>query len=129
VVRWLVRVGLLLAVNAVALIVASIFLSGFGINVTGFLVALVIFTACVALLTPIFVSRVERRKSLAAVGLALAATLVALIVTDIVSNGFHISGLAWLWTTLILWGASALAPVLLPYFGFRRYYEKRDDRR
>ena len=47
----------------------------------------------------------------------------------VVSDGFQISGMAWLWTTLILWGASALAPVILPFFGLRRYYEKRDDRR
>jgi uncharacterized membrane protein len=129
VVRAIVRTGLLLAVNAVALIVASIFLKGFGINVTGFLVALLIFTACVALLTPFFVSRLERRRGLAVMGLTLVATLLSLIITDILSDGFDISGMAWLWTTLIVWGASALAPVILPFFGLRRYYEKRDDRR
>ena len=128
-VRAIVRLGLLLAVNAVALIVASIFLKGFRINVTGFLVALLIFTACVALLTPFFVSRLERRRGLAVAGLALVATLVSLIITDILSDGFHISGAAWLWTTLIVWGASALAPFVLSFFGLRRFYEKRDDRR
>jgi hypothetical protein len=80
VVRAVVRIGLMLAVNAVALIVASIFLHGFGINVTGFLIALVIFTASVAVLTPLFVSRLEDRSGIALVGVALAATLVRTIV-------------------------------------------------
>ena len=129
-IRTVVRIGLMLAVNAVALIVASIVLHGFGINVTGFLLALVIFTVCVGVLTPLFVSRLERRSGVALVGVALAATLVSLIITDIVSDGFDITGVgAWIWTTLIVWGASALAPILLPYFGLRKYYEKRDDRR
>jgi putative membrane protein len=130
VIRTVVRIGIMLAVNALALIVASIFLHGFGINVTGFLIALVIFSASVAVLTPLLVSRLEQRSGIALIGVALAATLVSLIITDIVSDGFDISGVGgWLGTTLIVWGASALAPIVLPWFGLRRYYEKRDDRR
>src|SRR5262245_26390291 len=120
----------MLCVNAVALIIASIFVGGVGINVTGFLIALVIFTVCVAVLTPLFTRRLDRRTALAGAAVALLATLVSLIITDIVSNGLDITGGgAWLWATVILWGSAVLATFLLPYFGLRRYFEKRDDRR
>ena len=63
-------------------------------------------------------------------GVALGATLVSLIITDLVSDGLDITGVgAWLWATLILWGSALLATLLLPYFGLRRFFEKRDDRR
>lgn len=129
-VRTLVRTGIMFCVYAVALIFASIFVGGVGINVIGFLIALLIFTVCVGVLTPLFTSRLPRRDALAVGGVALGATLVSLIITDLVSDGLDITGVgAWLWATVILWGSALLATLLLPYFGLRRFFEKRDDRR
>jgi hypothetical protein len=130
VVRFIVRTGILLAANAVGLIVASIALGGFGISVTGFLIALVIFTACTALLTPFLESQFRRRNSAALGGVALIATLLSLIITDVASDGISISGLGgWLGGTVVVWGCSLLAAFVLPYLGLKRYLENRDDRR
>src|SRR5262245_31213584 len=129
-VRTVVRMGLMLVVYALALIIASIFVGGVGINVLGFLIARRIFTVTVTVLTPLCTSRLERRNALAGAGVALLATLVSLIITDIVSNGVDITGVgAWVGATLILWGAAVVGAFLLPYLGFRRYFEKRDERR
>jgi uncharacterized membrane protein YvlD (DUF360 family) len=129
-VRLLVRTGILLVANAVGLIVASIVLSRFDISVTGFIVALLIFTACTALLTPFLQSQFQRRNSAALGGVALIATLLSLIVTDLVSDGLDISGVGtWLASAVIVWACALLAAFILPYLGLKKYLESRDDRR
>jgi hypothetical protein len=130
VIRWIVRTGILLVANAIGLIVASIFLRGVEINVTGFLVALIIFTVAAALLTPFFRKQLEQRNSAAVGGVALIATLVSLVITVIVSNGLEVHGVGgWLGGTVIIWVASLAVAFILPFFGLRKYTETRDDRR
>jgi hypothetical protein len=130
VIRTIVRIGILLVANAIGLIVASIVLKGVEINVTGFLLALLIFTASTAVLTPALRKQLERRQSAALGGVALIATLVSLIITVIVSNGLEVHGFGgWLGGPLIIWGASLVVAFLLPYFGLKQYLETRDDRR
>jgi Na+/melibiose symporter-like transporter len=130
VIRTLVRTGIMLVANAIGLIVAAIVLGGVEINVTGFLLALLIFTVSVAALTPLITSQLERRNSAALGGVALIATLLSLIITVIVSDGLEVHGLGgWLGGTVIIWGAALLAAFLLPYFGLKQYLETRDDRR
>ena len=48
----IVRTFIILVGNAVGLIVASFVLSGFNIDVTGFVLSLIILTLAVALITP-----------------------------------------------------------------------------
>lgn len=125
-VRWLVRTGVLLAANAIGLIVAAIVLDGFAIDVTSFLVALAIFTAVVALLTPLFAAQLRRRSSSALGGVALIATLAALLLTDLVSDGFAIDGVGtWLVAAVVVWGASLVAAFILPFLGLKKYLEER----
>jgi uncharacterized membrane protein YvlD (DUF360 family) len=124
VIRLLVRLLIMLAANAVGLIVASVVLSGMDIDVTSFIVAVAIFTVCVALLTPFLAAQLRRRSSSALGGVALIATLVSLIITDLVSDGFSIDGLAtWLAAAVIVWAASLLAAFILPYLGLKKYLE------
>ena len=125
-VRLLVRTGVMLLANAIGLIVASVVLGGFDINVTGFILAVVIFTVCVALLTPFLVSQLRRRNSSAIGGVALLATLASLIVTDLVSDGFSIDGIGtWLAAAVIVWAAALLAAFILPFLGLKKYLEDR----
>ena len=59
-------------------------------------------------------------------GVALIATLVALIVTDLVSDGLSISGIGtWIAATVIVWIAALLAAFVLPFFGLKKYLEER----
>ena len=120
----------MLVANAIGLIVAAVILGDVSINVTGFIEALVIFTVALALLTPLIESRFEAGPERARpVVAALIATLASLIITDLISNGFTIHGItAWFLATVIVWLASVFAWFLAPFFGLRRYMERRDRR-
>ncbi len=125
-VRLIVRTGVLLAANAVGLIVASLVLDGFEIDVTGFIIALVVFTVALALMQPFLASSLRRRGSSALGGVALIATLVALIVTDLLTDGLSIDGFGtWLAAAVIVWAAALLAAFLLPYLGLKKYLDER----
>jgi uncharacterized membrane protein YvlD (DUF360 family) len=116
----------MLVANAVGLIVASLVLDGFAIDVTSFLVAVVIFTVVLALLQPFLAVQLRRARTGALAGVALIATLLSLIITDLISDGFSINGVgAWLAAAVIVWAASLLAAFILPYLGLKKYLETR----
>jgi putative membrane protein len=126
VIRLLVRTVIALASNAVGLIVAAAVLDEVSLDVTGFLVAVVVFTVVFALLQPFLL--VQLRGSGAAIlgGVALIATLISLIVTVLVTDGLSIDGLSgWILGTLVVWLASVLAAFILPLLGLKKYLDER----
>ncbi|HEU0246497.1 MAG TPA: hypothetical protein VFR38_05360 [Gaiellaceae bacterium] len=125
-IRLLVRTLVALAANAVGLIVAASLLDGMRLNATGFVTALVVFTIAFALMLPFLASQFRRGGSSMLGGVALIATLVALIVTDLVSDGLSISGIGtWIAATVIVWIAALLAAFILPFLGLKTYLEER----
>ncbi len=125
-IRLIVRTAIMLAANAVGLIVAATVLDGMDLDATAFIFAVVIFTVVYALMLPFFASQLRRRGSSALGGVALIATLVSLIVTDLISDGFTISGIGtWIAATVIVWVASLLAAFILPFLGLKKYLEER----
>lgn len=125
-IRLVVRLLVLLVANAVGLLIAGLVLDRMDVNVAGFIVAVIIFTIVVGLLQPFIASQLRRRNSAALGGVALIATFVALVVTDLVSDGFTISGVGtWLAATVIVWAASLLAAFVLPFLGLKKYLEER----
>lgn len=127
-VRFLVRTGIGLLGNAVGLVVASLVFSGFDIDLTSFIVAVVIFTVSFAVLTPFIVSVLRRNDSSAAAlgGVALISTFVALVITDLFSDGLSISGIGtWIGATVVVWFVSLIAVWILPFLGLKKYLESR----
>ena len=127
-IRFLVRTGILLLANAVGLIVAAAVLDGMTLDVSAFILAVVIFTVVLALMTPFLASVLRRGRSSSAAlgGVALIATLVSLVITDWISDGLTIDGLTtWLLAAVIVWAASLLAAFLLPYLGLKKYLQER----
>jgi uncharacterized membrane protein YvlD (DUF360 family) len=127
-IRLVVRTGIMLAANAVGLIVAAAVLDGFHLDAGGFVLAVVIFTVALALMTPFLASVLRRNRSSASAlgGVALIATLAALIITAIVSDGLSIDGIGdWIAATVIVWLASLLAAFVLPFLGLKKYLEAR----
>ena len=127
-IRLLVRLAISLVGNAVGLIVASLLFSGFDIDVTAFIVAVIIFTVAVALMTPFLASAMRRNRSSASAlgGVSLIATFVALLVTDLLSDGLSISGIGtWIGATVVVWLVSLLAVFILPFLGLKKYLEER----
>jgi uncharacterized membrane protein YvlD (DUF360 family) len=126
VIRLLVRTLVMLLANAIGLIVAAVVLDGMEINVASFIVAVVIFTVILALMQPFFAVQLRRAGSMALGGVALIATLVSLIATDLLSDGFSIDGVGtWIAATVIVWLAALLAAFLLPFLGLKKYLESR----
>jgi uncharacterized membrane protein YvlD (DUF360 family) len=130
VIRFLVRTVVVLIGNAVGLIVASLVFDDFEIDVTGFIVSLIIFTIVVALMTPFLESTLRRNRSTSAAlgGVALISTFIALLVTDVFSDGLEISGLGtWIGATVVVWLAALLAVFILPFLGLKKYLDERRD--
>ena len=125
-IRLLVRTLIAVAANAVGLIVASVVLDGFSINVASFIVAVVIFTIVFAVLTPFLAVQLRRLGNGAIGATALIATLVSLVVTDLLSDGFSISGVGtWIAAAVIVWLAALVAAFVLPFLGLKRFLEDR----
>lgn len=126
----LVRLVVVVAANAVGLLVAAAVLDGMELDASAFILAVIIFTVVFALMMPFLASTLRRRGSSAAAlgGVSLIATLVALIVTDLLSDGLSISGIGtWIAATVIVWAVSLLAAFILPFLGLKKYLE--DDSR
>jgi putative membrane protein len=127
-IRFLVRTLIAVVANAVGLLVAAALLDGMDVNAGSFVLAVVIFTVAFALMQPFLVSQFRRANSAALGGVALIATLVALIVTDLVSDGFSIDGVGtWIAATVIVWLAALLAAFILPFLGLKKYLDERRD--
>ena len=96
--------------------------AGFG------LVTVVIFTIVFALLQPFLLVQLRRSRAAALGGVALIATLVSLIVTDLLSDGLTIDGVGtWIAATVIVWLAALLAGFILPFLGLRKFMEERRE--
>ena len=127
-IRLLVRTAVAVAANSVGLLVAAALLDGLHLNGGAFIVAVVIFTVAFALLQPFLFLQMRRRRLLALLAAPLLATLVALIVTDLVSDGLTIDGAGtWIAATVIVWLAALAAAFILPFLGLRRFMEERRD--
>ena len=125
-IRLVVRTLIAVAANAVGLIVASAVLDGFSINVASFIVAVVIFTIVFAVLTPFLAVQLRRLGNGAIGATALIATLVSLVVTDLLSDGFSISGVGtWIAAAVIVWLAALVAAFVLPFLGLKKYLDER----
>lgn len=125
-IRLLVRTAVLLLANAIGLIVAATLFDDMSLSFSGFIIAVVIFTVAVALMQPFLANLLKDRGSAALAGVALIATLIGLIVTDLVSDGLNIEGaLTWIGAAVIVWLVALVAAFILPFLGLRKFMEER----
>jgi Mycobacterial 4 TMS phage holin, superfamily IV len=114
-IRFLISIVINLAAAAVGLIVASLVLDDFTITASGFLITVVVFGVLQGVLGP-FIARTAHRNAPALMGgIGLVTTFVALLITDLVTDGLSIKGTqTWILATLIVWLASLIAILLIP---------------
>ena len=125
-IRLDLRTLIAVAANAIGLIVAAFVLDGMDIDVTSFIVAVVIFTIVFAVLTPFLAVQLRRLGNGAIGATALIATLVSLVITDLLSDGLSISGLGtWIAAAVIVWLAALVAAFVLPFLGLKKYLDER----
>lgn len=124
-IRLAVRTLLSLLANAIGLIAAAVLLDGFSIDSVAFVVAVVVFTLATAILGPFIAKLALKNADYLMGGIALVNTLVALILTSIITTGISIDGVStWVLATLIVWLFSMLGNVLLPLVLFKKTLEK-----
>jgi putative membrane protein len=127
-IRLIVRTFVSLVGNAVGLIVAAAILDDMTLDVSGFVVAVIVFTIAFALLQPFLVVQARTLFPAAIGGIALVATFVSLVITVAISDGISISGVVtWIAATFIVWLAALLAMFILPFFGLKKYLDERRD--
>ena len=125
-IRLLVRTLVAVAANAIGLIVAAIVLDGVHLNFASFVVAVVIFTIVFAVLQPFLAVQLRRLGNGAIGATALIATLVSLLLTDVLSDGLEIDGVGtWIAAAVIVWLAALGAAFVLPFLGLKKYLDER----
>ncbi|CDZ87744.1 phage holin family protein [Rhodococcus ruber] len=120
-VRLLASAVVALLANALALLVGAWVLPGMSLDGVAFVIAVALFTATAMLVDPLL-RQLAVTKTPALLGSsALVSTLVALIVTSLVSDGLQISGAAtWILATVIVWAVALVARMLLPLVVFKK---------
>ena len=125
-VRTLIKVGLTIAGNAIGLLVAAILLDDVNLDGAAFILAVVIFTVAELVLEPLIEKMVTQHAERLRMFTSLVTTFLALVVTDLVSDGLDIEGAStWLLATVIVWAGTLLAGVIL----LRLFVEERRDNR
>lgn len=120
-IRFLISTAIALVASAIGLLVADWVLDDMSVGMSGFILAVVIFTVTTAIINP-FIMKMTMKKAQALLGAsALITTFVGLLVTKILSDSLQIRGAdTWLFATLIVWLASLLAAVIIPIILVKR---------
>ncbi|HEY0186161.1 MAG TPA: phage holin family protein [Cellulomonas sp.] len=129
-VRLLLRVLINLATAAIGLLVAAWLVDGVRVTAAGFVVAVVVFAAAQAILSP-FIFNIARQHAAPILGgIGLVSTLVALLVATLFSGGLTISGvLAWVLAPLVVWIVTALGGWVLGALVLKNRAERRREKR
>jgi Mycobacterial 4 TMS phage holin, superfamily IV len=113
--RILLRTVVLLGSWAIGLLVAACIVPGVSVSVSGFIVAVVLFSVAQAALSVLILKLPRESATLLLGGAALVLTVVALILASVFTHGLSIRGLAsWVATTVLVWVVTTLVAVLLP---------------
>jgi putative membrane protein len=111
-VRLAVRIVLAVVANAIALLIAAALLDGVRIDAAGFALAVIIFSLASLIVTPVLGWIVLKRMRALLGVIALVTTFAALLITDLLSDGFEIEGaLDWVLATVIVWLATMIYDV------------------
>lgn len=127
-IRFLLSVLVNLVSAALAFLVCAGLVGGFRLSVSGFFIAVAIFTVLQSILTP-FVFNVARQYASAMLGgVGLIATLLSLWLTTLVSGALTINGgSAWVASTVVVWLVSVLAAWLLGFIVLKRWWDGRQE--
>jgi hypothetical protein len=129
--RWGIRIGMGLVGVAVGIVVASAVLTDMSLSATALVETTVIFWLIHIAVQFLALRILVRQPSVALAGLlAVASTIVSLIIVALIVSGLTIHGLStYLFATLIIWVATALADMIGTRMIRDRRHERRQERR
>jgi len=127
-IRFLIRTAIFFLAAGIGLFVASIVVSGMSISITSFIAVVLIFAVIQALLAPLFTKASERNAPALTGGAGLVTTFLALLITNVISDGLTIRGAsAWLFATIIVWITTMIAAFILPFLLVKKAVNNRRD--
>ncbi|MBD3781021.1 phage holin family protein [Cellulomonas sp. ES6] len=128
---FLIRVAIFLGSAALGLGAAALLVDDVHLGVSGFVTAVVVFTAVQAVLTPFIATMARRYANAFLGGVGLVSTWVALLVASAFTDGLRISGgvVTWIAAVVIVWLVTALATWLLPMVLLRKRLQARGQQR
>ena len=125
-IRFLLSVAISLVSAALALLITPWVIDGVEMHATGYVVAVLVFTAAQAILAPFVFNLARRYASAVLGGIGLVSTFLALFVATLFPNGLEINGFtAWVLSTLVVWIITALGTWLLGILIIKRWWERR----
>lgn len=129
-VRLVLTVLVQLVANAVGIIAAAAILDDMSLSVSGFFVAVGVFTLISLVVSPMIRQAALRRSSALLGSTALIVSLLALIGTVLLTDGMQIRGLStWVLAAIIVWFTALVATALLPFVIFKRLRDNRESDR
>src|SRR5882762_11678319 len=109
------RAVLLLGSWAIGLLVAAGVIPGVSLSISGFIVAVVVFSVAQAALSLLILKLPHGYASLLLGGTGLALTVFALILASVLTHGLTIRGIAsWIATTVVVWLVTTVGAISLP---------------
>lgn len=120
-IRLVARLVVGLIANAIALLVATLVLDDVSIEAAGFVLAVVVFTVVGVLIEPLLRQMALKNAQVLLGSSALIATLVGLIVTELVLDGRQIQGpVTWVLAAVLVWAVALAARLVLPLILFKK---------
>ncbi|PKQ24231.1 MAG: hypothetical protein CVT65_04030 [Actinobacteria bacterium HGW-Actinobacteria-5] len=111
--------------SVLGLLVAGWLVPGMVVGVSGFLVAVVVFTVAQSLLTPVVTKLAAKFSPPLVGGVGLISTGIALAIAHSLEGGITFDGpMAWLLGTLVVWLVTALGAWLLPLWLLKKTVRK-----
>jgi putative membrane protein len=124
--RLLAVAVIALIANGIALIVGDLILDKMSLSAASFVIAVLIFTCADILFSPLINQIASTRAPVLLGSTSLVSTLIALILTTLISDGLSISGIStWIAATVIIWLIALVLRLVLPYVLFKKTLAKR----
>jgi hypothetical protein len=109
------RAVVLLGSWAIGLLVAAWVVPGVSLSLSGFVVAIVVFSVAQAMLLVLILKLPHGYASMLLGGIGLALTIVALSLASQLTHGLTIRGSAsWVATTVVVWLVTTVGAISLP---------------
>ncbi len=127
-IRFLINTAVFFASALIGIIAANAILDGFTVDgATGYLTVAIIFALIQAILSPLILKTVHNNASAFTGGVGIISTLIALIVTNLITEDLSIDGLStWILAALIVWLFTAIAAFLLPFLVVKKAVDERN---
>ena len=123
--KLLILAAIFFGSAVVGLLVAGLLVPGMTVGMSGFIVAVVVFTVAQSVLTPLVTSVARRFSPPLVGGVGVLSTGLALWIASSLEGGIAFaSSTGWLLATLIVWLVTALGSWLLPLWLLKKTVRK-----